>query len=165
MATLQDYGIRNIWHGEWSDPEIEWKKSDFQTVLFNYWDVAECTDYESIDLQSDADLQLLVAQLWELTPDSYTRPKIDYEWEISSDELYDSYDDADYYKDYKLSPKEDFILHTTSQALRQALNFLDDENCVDAEIRIFRNVRGRQTLVANYILQGSTLKDIMSYKK
>jgi hypothetical protein len=165
MANLNDYGIYFIYHGEWSDPEIKWEKSDFQTLLFNYWDVAECTDYESLDLTDDIDLQTLVAQLWELHPQSYGRPRIDYEWEVSSDELYDFYDDSDYYKDYKLSDKEDFVLHTASQALRQALKFLDDENCANADIQVFKNVSGRRTLVANYSLQGSTLKDCMFYGK
>lgn len=160
MASLQDYGIRFISHGEWSDPEIEWKKSDFQTLLFNYWDVAECTDYESLcESTEDSDLQELVAQLWELTPDYYARPRIDYEWEV------DGYDDCDYYKDARLSAREDFVLHTTSQALQQALFYIESEDIKSADIQIFRNVRGKRTLVANYSFQGSTLKDCMYYGK
>lgn len=155
MAKLEDYGIRFISHGCWSDPEIEWKKSDYQTLLFNYWDVAECTDYETLcDSEDDADLQLLVAQLWELTPNEFSRPLIDYEWEVNGD-----YDDGDYYKEYKLSPKKDFVLHNTSQALRQAISYLDDSRIGNADIQIFRNVCGVRSLVANYHFEGSTLKD------
>lgn len=155
MASLQDYGIRFISHGAWSDPEIEWRKSKFQTVLFNYWDVSECTDYETLDHTNDIDLQELVSQLWVLTPSFYKRPQIDYEWEV------DDYDDYDYFKDAKLSTREDFVLHTTSQALRQAFEYIESEDLRNAEIRIFRNEHGNCHLVANYLLQGSTLKDLL----
>jgi len=165
MATLQDYGIRFISHGNWSDPEIEWEKSLHQKVLFNYWDVAECTDYETLDHTDDIDLQELVAQLWALTPSGYARPRIDYEWEVSNGSFYENYDDADYYEEYKLSDKEDFVLHSTGQALKQALQYLEDHNDHDACIQIFRCDGGNRKLVANYTLQGSTLKDVMCYKK
>ena len=156
MATLKDYGIRFISHGAWSDPEIEWKKSDFQTVLFNYWDVAECTEYEKLcESTDDADLRELTAQLWELTPSGYARPKIDYEWEV------DDYDDYKYYKDARLSWREDFVLHNTSEALRQAFEYIESENLVNCDIRIFRQNNGKRTLVANYALRGSTLKDLL----
>lgn len=165
MATLKDYGIRLISHGCWSDPEIEWKKSDFQTLLFNYWDVAECTNYEELcESTNDADLKELVAQLWELTPSEYARPRIDYEWEVSNYKYYGTYDDADYFKEYKLSTKEDFILHNASQALRQALDYLNDCNCNNADIQIFRNSSNGRELVANYSLQGSILKDCKNYR-
>lgn len=157
MAKLADYGIRFISHGSWSDPEIEWKKSDFQTLLFNYWDVAECTDYEELcGSENEWDLKEIVAQLWVLTPSEFARPRIDYEWEVNGE-----YDDGDYYKEYKLSPKEDFVLHNTSQALRQALSYLDDSRIGKADIQIFRNTHGYRTLVANYHFEGSTLKDVM----
>lgn len=167
MASLKDYGIRFISHGAWSDPEIEWKKSNFQTLLFNYWDVAECTDYESLCESTDErDLKLLVAQLYELTPREYARPLIDYEWEISDGKVYDFYDDADYYKDARLSRKDDYVLHTTGQALRQAMFAIDDVSETSCMIKIFRNeFGGARTLVASYSLQGSTLKDCMNYKK
>lgn len=165
MASLQDYGIRFISHGEWSDPEIEWKKSDFQTLLFNYWDVAECTEYETLDLTDDNDLKELVSQLWGLTPSRYKRPRIDYEWEVSHGSCRYNYDDADFYKEYKLSDKEDFVLHNTSQALRQALQYLEDHKDFCADIQIFRHEAGKRTLVANYSYQGSTLKDYMYYGK
>ena len=155
MATLKDFGIRFISHGEWSDPEIEWEKSDFQTLLFNYWDVAECTDYETLDHTDENDLRELVAQLWELTPSEFARPKIDYEWEV------DGYFDSDYYKDNKMPPKNDFVLHNTGQALRQALQYIWDNNLKDVNIQIYKNVGGKCSLVAWYDLQGSTLKDIM----
>lgn len=155
MASLQDYGIRFISHGAWSDPEIEWRKSKFQTFLFNYWDVAECTDYETLDHTNDIDLQELVSQLWELTPSGYKRPQIDYEWDV------DGYDDYDYFKHAKLSRREDYVLHTTSQALRQAFEYIESEDLRNAEIRIFRNEHGYRHLVANYLLQGSTLKDLL----
>lgn len=161
MANLHDYGIRLIDHGAWSDPEIEWRKSDYQTLLFNYWDVLECTDYDSLcESTEDSDLQELVSQLWGLIPSGYARPKIDYEWEVPDVGWPSSYDDSDYFREYKLSDKEDFVLHNTSQALRQALHFLDDDGIKSAEIRIFRRERDKRTLVANYLLQGSTLKDI-----
>lgn len=166
MASLQDYGIRFISHGEWSDAEIEWKKSDYQTLLFNYCDVAECTDYESLDLTDDIDLRELVYQLWELTPSGYKRPRIDYEWEVCVplEDTYDTYDDSDYYKEYKLSYQEDFVLHYTSQALNQALKYLDDHNVRNARIRIYRHVTCREMkLVADYSYQGNTLKDTMLY--
>lgn len=166
MASLQDYGIRFISHGAWSDPEIEWKKSKFQTLLFNYWDVAECTDYESLcESTEDCDLQELVQQLYELTPSGYARPHVDYEWEVSHGSFYSNYDDADYYKEYGLSDKEDFVLHNTSQALKQALQYLEDHNDFSADIQIFRRENGKRTLVANYSLQCSTLKDCMYYGK
>lgn len=166
MASLQDYGIRFISHGAWSDPEIEWKKSKFQTVLFNYWDVAECTEYDNLcKSEDDADLQELVSQLWELTPSEYKRPLIDYEWELSGGNVYDSYDDSDYYKDARLSPKDDFVLHTAGQALRQALQAIEDVNETSCDIRIYRNEGGKCSLVANYSFQGSTLKDCMYYGK
>lgn len=162
MATLKDYGIRFISHGEWSDPEIEWKKSDFQTLLFNYWDVAECTEYEKLRGSSDdADLQEIVAQLWELTPDGYARPKIDYEWEIRDGNIYEFYDDSVYYEDARLSWRDDFVLHNTSQALRQALeaaDAVDEKNC---EIRIYRRENGKHSLAAIYALRGSVLKDLL----
>lgn len=166
MASLQDYGIRFISHGEWSDPEIEWKKSKFQTLLFNYWDVAECTEYDNLcESEDDNDLQELVSQLWELTPSGYNRPQVDYEWEVSHGSFYSNYDDADYYKEYGLSDKEDFVLHNTSQALKQALQYLEDHNDLCADIQIFRRKGGKRTLVANYSYQGSTLKDCMYYGK
>lgn len=166
MASLKEYGIRFISHGCWSDPEIEWEKSDHQKLLFNYWDVAECTDYEELcESTEDSDLQELVAQLWELTPSEYARPRIDYEWEVSNYRYYGIYDDADYFKEYKLSTKEDFILHNASQALRQALDYLNDWNCNYADIQIFRNSALGRELVANYSFQGSTLKDVTCYKK
>jgi len=156
MASLQDYGIRFISHGAWSDPEIEWKKSKFQTVLFNYWDVAECTDYEKLcESTEDADLRELVSQLWGLTPSFYKRPQIDYEWEV------DGYDDCDYFKGARLSTRKDFVLHTAGQALRQAFEYIESEDLRNAEIRIFRNEHGNCHLVANYRLQGSTLKDLL----
>lgn len=164
MASLQDYGIRFISHGAWSDPEIEWKKSDFQTLLFNYWDVAECTEYETLDKTNDDDLFELVCQLSELTPSEYVRPKIDYEWEVRGS-VYGCYDDSNFYGDYGLSPKEDFVLHNTSQALREALTYAKDVDERNADIYIYRNEHGTRTLVAAYRLQGSTLKDEMSYKK
>lgn len=166
MASLKDYGIRFISHGAWSDPEIEWKKSKFQTVLFNYWDVSEGTDYESLcESTEDSDLQELVQQLYDLTPSGYNRPHIDYEWEVSNIIIYESYDDADYYQEYGLSQKEDFVIHNTSQALRQALKFLEDHNELSAEIQIFRRKGVRRKLVASYSYQGSTLKDCMDYRK
>ena len=160
MAKLEDYGIRIINHGEWSDPEVEWKKYDFQTVLFNYWDVAECTDFETLDLNDEIDLRELVSQLWELTPSEFSTPQIHYEWEVGS-----SYDDYDYYKDEKLSPKKDFVLHTASQALRQAMKYCDDNGIVNTDIQIFRRAFGIKSLEYDYSLQGSTLKDCTSYKK
>lgn len=160
MANLADYGIRVIDHGCWSDPEVEWKKSDFQTVLFNYWDVAECTDFETLDLNDEIDLRELVSQLWALTPNGFTTPHIHYEWEVGSD-----YDDYDYYRDEKLSPKEDFVLHTASQALRQALKYCDENGIVNTDIQIFRRAFGIKSLEYDYSLQGSTLKDCTSYKK
>lgn len=165
MASLQDYGIRFISHGAWSDPEIEWRKSKFQTLLFNYWDIAECTDYETLDHTNDIDLQELVSQLLELTPSEYKRPLIDYEWELSGGNVYDSYDDSDYYKDARLSPKDDFVLHNAGQALRQALQAIEDVNETSCDIRIYRNEGGKCSLVANYSFQGSTLKDCMYYGK
>lgn len=161
MASLKDYGIRFISHGAWSDAEIEWKKSKFQTVLFNYWDVAECTEYESLNHEDDDDLKLLVAQLYDLTPSGYKRPKIDYEWEVTNCKDFGCYYDGDYFNDHKLSEKGDFILHNTSQAFRQALDFLDESGQRDADIRIFKDDNGKKILVANYHLQGSTLKDVM----
>ena len=166
MAKMEDYGIYFIYHGEWSDPEVKFEKSDYQTVLFNYWDVAECTDYEKLcESTDDADLQELAAQLSNLTPSEYVRPRIDYEWEISNGNVYDSYDDADYYKDARLSQRDDFVLHTAGQALRQAMFAIDDVNETSCDIQIYRNVGGKSTLVANYSLQGSTLKDCTSYVK
>lgn len=160
MAKLNDYGIRFIHHGCWNDPEVEFVKSDYQTVLFNYWDVAEGTDYEKVcDSEDDADLIDLVWQLKDLAPSEYSRPKIDYEWII--DDGKSEFDDADYFETYELSAKEDFVLHTTSQALRQALSYLDDSNIGKAEIQIFRNDHGIRTLVALYNFQGSTLKDCL----
>ena len=161
MASLKDYGIRFIWHGAWSDPEIEWKKSKYQTLVFNYWDVSECTDYETLDRTDDNDLQELVAQLWDLTPQRYARPQIDYEWEVSHGGFYPDFDDNDYYAEHHLSEEEDFVLHNASQALRQALRHLDEHNDRNADIKIFRNECGKKTLVANYSYQGSTLKDYL----
>ena len=163
MARLKDYGIRIISHGEWSDPEIEWEKSKFQKLLFNYWDVAECPGFESLDLTKDEDLQELVYQLNDLHPSSYERPLIDYEWEICDGNVYESYDDNDYYKDARLSTKDDFILHTKGQALRQALQAIDDVGEKDCEIRIYRFAYHKSSLVAHYRLQGSTLKDLFNY--
>ena len=161
MAKLQDYGIRFISHGTWSDPEIEWRKSDYQTYLFNYWDVAECTEYENLcNSEEDADLQELVSQLWELEPNEFARPLIDYEWKVDEGG-FDTYDDSDYYKEYKLSPKEDFVLHNTSQALRQALSYIDDHDVKNANISIYRRNNGRYETVAFYALRGSTLKDLL----
>ena len=160
MANLQDYGIRFISNGAWSDPEIEWEKSDFQTLLFNYCDVAGCTDYERLcNSGNDADLRELVSQLSELTPSGYYIPRIDYEWEVND------YDDSDYYHDYGLSCKMDFVLHNASQALKQALSYINDSRIKNADIQIFRNADGERSLVANYSLQGSTLKDYMYYGK
>ena len=160
MAKMEDYGISFINHGSWSDPEIRWRKSDYQTYLFNYWDVAECTEYEELcESEDDADLQELVAQLSELTPSSYERPRIDYEWVVDCGRY--EYDDADYYKDYKLSPKKDVFLHNAGQALKQALSYLYDYRIGKAEIQIFRNVGGKMHLVALYDFQGSTLKDML----
>lgn len=160
IASLQDYGIRFISHGGWSDPEIEWKKSKFQTLLFNYWDVAECTEYDNLcKSEDDADLQELVAQLWELTPSGYECPQVDYEWEVFG------YDDCDYFKDAKISKREDFVLHNTSQALRQAFEYIESEDLRNTDIQIFRREGGKRTLVANYFYQGSTLKDYMHYGK
>lgn len=156
MATLKDYGIRFISHGQWSDPEIEWKKSDYQTYLFNYWDVAECTEYEKLcDSTDDADLRELVSQLWEIQPSGFARPKIDYEWEV------DDFDDSDYYKRYIGSDRDDFVLHNTSQAFRQAFSYIHDKNLVNCDIRIFRREGGKHRCVANYALRGSTLKDLL----
>lgn len=166
MASLQDYGIRVISHGEWSDPEVEWEKSKFQTLLFNYWDVAGCTEYDNLcESEDDADLQELVSQLWELTPSGYNRPQVYYGWEVSHERFYSIYDNSDYYEDYGLSDKEDFVLHNTSQALKQALQYLEDNNYLNADIQIFRRDGGERTLVANYSYQGSTLKDCMCYGK
>ena len=161
MAKLQDYGIRLISYGAWGDPEIEWKKSNYQAYLFNYWDVVECTEYKSLcNSEDDADLQELVSQLWELKPSEFVRPLIDYEWRVDIGDCY-TYDDSDYYKEYKLSPKEDFILHNTSQALNQALSYLYDTCTGKAKIKIYRNTNGLRTLVAFYDFQGSTLKDLL----
>lgn len=166
MASLQDYGIRFISHGAWSDPEIEWKKSDFQTLLFNYWDVAECTDYEKLcNSTDDADLQELTAQLCILTPSEYACPRNYYEWEVSDGNVYDLYDYYDYCKDARLSTKDDIVLHTAGQALRQALLAMDDVNEKSCDIQIFRCKGKKRTLVANYSYQGSTLKDCMWYGK
>lgn len=163
MAKLQDYGIRFISHGEWSDPEIEWRKSNYQTYLFNYWDVAECTEYEKLcNSEDDADLQELVSQLWELKPSGFVRPLIDYEWTVDKGD-FDTYDDSDYYKEYKLFTKEDFVLHNTSQALKQALSHIDDYDVKNAYISIYRRENGKHDLVANYRLQGSTLKDLLHW--
>jgi len=159
MAKLEDYGIRIINHGEWSDPEVEWKKSDFQTLLFNYWDVAEYGDLDSLDLTNENDIKELRQWLWELTPWGYSRPMIDYEWEV------DGYDDCDYYKDEKLSWKDDFVLHNSSQALRQALKYIDDNGIMNADIQIFKRTKSKRELVANYSLQGSSLRNFMCYQK
>lgn len=162
MATLQDYGIRLISHGAWSDPEIEWKKSKFQTLLFNYWDVVECTDYEELcNSTNDADLQLIVSQLYDLEPCEYACPHTYYEWEVSNGDIYEPFDDDDYRKDARLSRKDDIVLHTTSQALRQALIAMEDVNVNSGYIRIFRCEGRKRTMAAYYFLQGSTLKDCM----
>lgn len=163
MAKLEDYNLRIINHGSWSDPEVKWKKSDYQTLLFNYWDCVECFESEDYDFSNEEDLETFAAWICDLTPSEYDCPDIYYEWRIDSDELYDFYDDADYYKDYKLSPKKDFVLHNTSQALKQALSYLDDNGIMNAEIEIFRHGYCGRTLEAHYSLQGSTLKDCMDY--
>ena len=160
MAKLEDYGIRIINHGEWSDPEVKWKKSDYQTLLFNYWDCVEIFDGDDYDFSNEDDLELFAQNLYDLTPSEYDCPDIYYEWLVGS-----SYDDCDYYKDEKLSPKEDFVLHTASQALRQALKYCDENGIMDTDIQIYRRAFGVKTLEYDYSLQGSTLKDHTSYKK
>lgn len=170
MKKLQDYGVRIISHGMWSDPEVEWKKSKYQKLIFNYWDCVECFDSDDYDLSNEDDIETVVENLRELTPSEYHFPEIYYEWTVWTDSgngLYDDYlfDDADYYKKYKLSPKEDTILHTAGQALRQALAYISDNNIGDAEIEIRRRDNGNSVIVARYLLQGSTLKDTMNYKK
>ena len=158
MAKLNDYGIRFISHGCWSDPEVEFVKSDYQTVLFNYWDVAECTDYDKVcNSEDDADLIDLVWQLKDLTPSEFSRPKIGYEWVVDNGKY--EFDDTNYFNEHELSVKEDYILHNTSQALNQALSHLYDTFTGKAEIQIYRNDHGCRTLVALYDFQGSTLKD------
>lgn len=168
MAKLEDYGIRIINHGEWSDPEVKWKKSDYQTLLFNYWDCVECFENDKYDFSNDEDLELFAQNLWELTPSEYDCPSIYYEWEVSwhdEDFNYYSYDDCDFYKDNKTTPKKDFVLHNSSQALAQALTYLDDNGLRNAEIVIYRHDYCGREVVANYSLQGSTLKNHTSYKK
>lgn len=157
MATLKDFGLRFIDHGMWSDAEIEWEKSNYQKLLFNYNDVAECTDYESMDLTDENDLHELISQISELTPSGYSNPKIYYEWRVDTGG-YDFYDDVDFYKGYGHTWEKDFVLHNTSQALKQALYYLEDNNFFDADIQIFRCEEGKSVMVANYTLQGSTLK-------
>lgn len=165
MASLQDYGIRFISHGEWSDPEIEWKKSKFQTLLFNYWDVAECTDYDTLcDSTKKEDLEELCNQLWDLEPEEYVYPNTYYEWVINGENIHDLYDNNDYLKEVG-QKNNDFISHTTGQALRQALSQVEDLYERSCTILIFRREGHEQTLVAKYRLEGSVLKDIMSYKK
>lgn len=157
MAKMNDYGIRFISHGCWSDPEIEWKKSDYQKLLFNYWDVEECTEYGNLcDSEDDNDLRELVSQISELAPSEYACPDIYYEWCVDGE-----YDDSDYFKDFGLTLKEDYVLHNTSQALRQALAYIEHENMGTAEIRIYRSEHGKCTTVADYRLQGATLKDVL----
>lgn len=163
MAKLEDYGIRVIDHGQWSDPEIEWKKSAFQTLLFNYWDCVECFEGENYDLSREEDISLLADSLWELRPSDYGRPAIDYEWSVWTDDE-SWYDDSDYYKDHTPKRGEDWVLHTAGQALRLALSYISEENLRNCEVFIYRN-GGKRQVVAQYILQGSTLRDVMSYKK
>lgn len=163
MKKLEDYNLRIINHGEWSDPEVRWFKSDFQTLVFNYWDCVECFEDENYDLSNEADLETFADWISQLTPSEYDCPEIHYEWRVDKGDDYDFYDDGDYYKDYKLSPKEDFVLHNTSQALCQALSYLDDCGAKNAKIEIFRNYYCGRDLVAEYSLQGSTLKDCFDY--
>ena len=163
MAKLEDYNLRIINHGSWSDPEVKWYKSPYQTLLFNYWDCAECFEDENYDFSNDDDLEIFADWISQLTPSEYDCPDIYYEWRVDAKGSYDFYDDGDYYKEYKLSPKEDFVLHNSCQALRQALSYLDDCSIRNANIEIFRHDYFGRELVAEYSLQGSTLKDLMDY--
>lgn len=170
MKKLQDYGVRIISHGMWSDPEVEWKKSKYQKLIFNYWDCVECFEDDDYDLSNEDDIETFVENLHELTPSEYHFSEIYYEWTVWTDSgngLYDDYlfDDADYYKKYKLSPKEDTILHTAGQALRQALSYIFDSGIRNAEISVRRRDNGSDKLVAQYILQGTNLKDLTIYTK
>ena len=164
MAKLEDYGLRIINHGSWSDPEVEWKKSNYQTLLFNYWDCVECFETDDFDFENESDLQDFADWIQELTPSEYSCPDIYYEWQIDEDR-YGLYDDCDFYKDNGLSPKEDYVLHNTSQALKQALQHLDDNGINKATIEIYRHDYFGRELVAEYSYQGSTLKDVTDYKK
>lgn len=163
MAKLEDYGIRIINHGSWSDPEVRWEKSSHQTLLFNYWDCVDCFEDENYDFDNEEDLELFAQNLWNLTPIEYEYPDIFYEWIFTSAKKYWSYDEADYNEEYNNSKKEDFVPHTTSQALNQALTFLDNEGIRSGEIEIYYRTPLGRTLVAKYSLQGSTLKDCMDY--
>lgn len=171
MAKLEDYGIRVINHGQWGDPEMEWKKSNFQTLLFNYWDCIECFENEDYDLSREEDISLLTDYLHELRPNDYARPEIDYEWSVwtgARDVFNDAslYDDSDYYKDHTNQKRgADWVLHTAGQALRQALEYVWEDYISNCEISVYRNDGKNSTLVALYILQGSTLRNVMSYKK
>ena len=164
MVNIKDLGLRVINHGMWSDPEIEWVKSDFQTLLFNYWDVAEICDFDNINLTDDADLKNVVAQLGELTPDEYRLPKIYYEWSVYEGNR-NHYSDYDYFNDLGMTPKEDYILHTKGQALKQALQYLYDNNIPNADIVISRSDNSLVTNVGNYVFRGFALKDMTNYKK
>lgn len=168
MAKLEDYGIRIIDHGCWSDPEVEWKKSDYQTLLFNFWDCVECFENDDYDFSNEDDLEELFSYLHIMTPSEYDCPNIYYEWEVCWEGNYRvySFDDSNFFEDYKLSKKEDYVLHNSSQALKQALQYCEDNGFKKASIEIFRHTswggRKREYL---YSLNGSTLKDETSYKK
>ena len=170
MEKLADYGIRIINHGEWSDPEVQWKKSRFQTLLFNYWDCVDCFENDDYDFDNEEDCELFYQNLFELTPSEYDYPQVSYEWTVwtdSGDGFYDEtlFDDADYYKVYKLSPKKDFVLHTAGQALKQALSYVFDCGMKNVEISVFRRDDRQRERVAHYIMQGSTLRNQMNYTK
>lgn len=163
MKKLQDYGVRIISHGMWSDPEVEWKKSKYQKLIFNYWDCVECFEGDDYDLSNEDDIETFVENLHELTPSEYHFSDVYYEWHVWLDEgTY--FDDVDYYEKYKLSKKEDTILHTAGQALRQALAYISDNNIGNTEITVYRRDNGKVTKSCHYVLQGSTLQDIMNYK-
>lgn len=170
MAKLEDYGIRIINHGEWSDPEVEWKKTKHQTLLFNYWDCVECFENDDYDFSKDEDVETFAENLWNLTPSEYAYPEDCYVWSVwtdSGDGLYDEslFDDSDYFKDRKLSVKDDFVLHTAGMALRQALRYVFDSEIRNCEISVKHYTGKEYHTVSSYRVQGSTLKDIMNYSK
>lgn len=167
MAKLEDYGIRIIDHGCWSDPEVEWKKSDYQTLLFNYWDCVDCFENDDYDFENDEDLELFAQNLYDLTPSEYDCPAIYYEWTILNLNRgsYYYYDDCDFFSDNNISKKEDYVLHNSSQALYQAFKCIDENGFMKAEIEIFRHSYLGKEKVAEYSVNGSILKDTKSYKK
>ena len=170
MAKLEDYGIRIINHGEWSDPEVEWKKSKHQTLLFNYWDCIECFESEDFDLTKEEDISTLEDSLYNLTPSEYAYPEDCYVWSVwtdSGDGFYDEtlFDDSDYFKDRKLSAKEDFVLHTAGMALRQALTYVFEDEIKNCEITVKHWNGKNYERVAHYLVQGSTLRNVMNYSK